>query len=59
MIREMLQLFASRWDLFAELLAEHIAISLAAILIAIIIGGAAGILISEFQRQHAHSHHRR
>ena len=50
MIREMLQLFTSRWDFFAELLAEHIAISLAAILIAIIIGGAAGILISEFQR---------
>lgn len=49
MIREMLQLFTSRWDFFAELLAEHIAISLAAILIAIIIGGAAGILISEFQ----------
>ena len=50
MLADIFALLTSRWDLFAGLLAEHLAISLAAILIAILIGGAAGILISEYQR---------
>lgn len=50
MLADILSLLMSRWDFFAGLLAEHLAISLAAILIAILIGGAAGILISEYQR---------
>lgn len=50
MLADILSLLTSRWDFFAGLLSEHLAISLAAILIAILIGGAAGILISEYQR---------
>ena len=50
MLADILSLLMSRWVFFAGLLAEHLAISLAAILIAILIGGAAGILISEYQR---------
>ena len=50
MIHDMWQLFASRWDFFAQRLAEHIVLSLLAIVIAILVGGAAGILIAEFQR---------
>lgn len=50
MLADILSLLTSRWDFFAGLLAEHLAISLAAILIAILIGAAAGILISEYQR---------
>ena len=50
MIQEMWNLLVSRWDFFGGLLLEHIEISLVAILIAILFGGLAGILISEFQR---------
>ena len=50
MLQEIFSLLAGRWDFFAGLLWEHLEISLAAILIAVVIGGAAGILISEFQR---------
>ena len=50
MIGEMWNLFTSRFSFFAGLLAEHIEISLLAILIAIFAGALAGILISEFQR---------
>lgn len=50
MLADIFSLLTSRWDLFAGLLAEHLTISLAAILIAILVGGAAGILISEYQR---------
>ena len=50
MIANMFELLASRWDFFAGLLWEHLLISLTAIAIAIVIGGVAGILISEFTR---------
>ena len=50
MLSEMFQLLTGRWDFFAELLMEHILISLIAIVIAIVIGGITGILISEYQR---------
>lgn len=50
MIREMWELLTSRFDFFGGLLLEHLEISLLAIFIAIVFGGLAGILISEFQR---------
>ena len=50
MLREIGALFTGRWDFFAGLLWEHLLISLIAILIAVVIGGLAGILISEFQK---------
>lgn len=50
MIQEMWELLAGRPDFFAGLLVEHLEISMLAIVIAILLGGAAGILISEFQR---------
>lgn len=50
MISEMFTLLTSRWDFFAELLLEHMAISLVAILIAMVVGGFCGILISEYAR---------
>ena len=46
---DMVLLLAGRWDFFAGLLLEHIQISLIAIVIAIALGGAAGVFISEFQ----------
>ena len=39
-------LLTTKWDFFGKLLLEHIEISLAAILIAIVFGGLVGILIS-------------
>ena len=50
MIADMLSLLASRPGFFLELLLEHLQISLIAILIAIVLGGIVGILISEFTR---------
>lgn len=50
MLKEMWELITEQWPFFSELLIEHLEISLLSIVIAIIIGGAAGILISEFQR---------
>ena len=50
MISDMFELFAGRWDFFAGLLWEHLLISLTAIAVAVVIGGAAGIAISEFTR---------
>lgn len=50
MIKEMWQLFTAKNDFFLSLLWQHIEISLLAIIIAIIIGGVTGILISEYQR---------
>ena len=50
MIKEMWTLLTERTDFFAGLLLEHLEISLLAIVIAILVGGLAGILISEFQR---------
>nr|WP_297171555.1 glycine betaine ABC transporter substrate-binding protein [uncultured Agathobaculum sp.] len=48
MIADVFGLLVSRWNFFAGLLLEHVQISLASIIIAVVIGGAAGILISEF-----------
>ena len=50
MLQDMYTLFTERTDFFLGLLAEHLIISLIAILIAIAVGGLAGILISEFQK---------
>lgn len=47
MIAEIWNLLTSRGDFFLGLLVEHIQISLAAIVIAILLGGLIGILISE------------
>lgn len=50
MLQDMYTLFTERTDFFLGLLSEHLIISLIAILIAIAVGGLAGILISEFQK---------
>lgn len=50
MIKNIITLLADKKEFFAGLLLEHIEISLIAIIIAIIIGGATGILISEYQK---------
>lgn len=50
MIKEILSLLVSKRDFFLSLTLEHIKISLAAILIAVVLGGAVGILISEYQK---------
>ncbi len=50
MLAETWNLLVTRWGFFAGLLLEHIQISLLAIAIAIVVGGIAGILISEWQR---------
>ena len=50
MLVRMLDLLATRRDFFLGLLLEHVQISLVSIAIAIVVGGIAGILISEFQR---------
>lgn len=50
MIQDIFKLLVARYDFFLGLLTEHLAISLVVILIAIVFGGAAGILISEFRK---------
>ena len=50
MLHSMIDIFTGRADFFWNLLLEHIRISAAAIVIAILLGAIAGILISEFQR---------
>ena len=50
MLRQMGTLLIERKDFFLGLLAEHQGISLTAILIAVVLGGLVGILISEFDR---------
>ena len=50
MFAEMIRLFHERSDFFLQLTLEHIAISLVAIVLAIVIGGAMGILIAEIDR---------
>ncbi len=50
MIQNMWTLFLEKKGFFGNLLLEHIEISLLAIIIAVIFGGLAGILISEFQK---------
>ena len=50
MFSEMIRLFQERSDFFLKLTLEHIAFSLAAIVLAIVLGGALGILIAEIDR---------
>ena len=50
MLADVWNLLCSRWDFFSGLLLEHIEISAISIAIAIVVGGVAGILISEYQR---------
>lgn len=50
MIKEIFTLLVNKKQFFLSLLLEHIEISLAAILIAIVFGGTMGILISECQK---------
>lgn len=50
MINEILNIFSQRGDFFIGLLFEHIQISLISVVIAIILGGVIGILISEFSK---------
>ena len=50
MLTEIIDLAQNRWDFFLELLIEHVQISLLSIAIAMVIGLAIGILISEYQK---------
>ncbi|MGI6033643.1 MAG: glycine betaine ABC transporter substrate-binding protein [Coriobacteriales bacterium] len=50
MLQDTLELLITRWDFFAQLLVEHLEISFLAIAIAIVFGGAVGILISEYRK---------
>lgn len=50
MVEAIFNLVTARWDFFLLLLVEHLEISFLAIGIAIVFGGIAGILISEWRR---------
>lgn len=50
MIQQMWELLIEDWDFFLELLVEHVAISLIAIFLAILIGGFLGVFISEHSK---------
>ncbi|MDD7362672.1 MAG: glycine betaine ABC transporter substrate-binding protein [Peptoniphilus sp.] len=50
MFKEAWTLLTTRGDFFGKLLLEHIEISLAVVLIAIVFGGIAGILISQYDK---------
>ena len=50
MLRDMCALFLERKEFFLKLLWEHLEISMISILIAIVLGGLVGILISEYQQ---------
>ncbi len=50
MIEQVARLLFERWPFFAELALEHVAISFAAIAIAVVAGGAFGIFISQHER---------
>ena len=50
MLHAMFALLMERHQFFLELLWQHLGISLVAIVIAIMVGGLAGILISEYQQ---------
>jgi len=50
MIADILTLFIERREFFLNLLGEHLAISVISILIAVVLGGIIGILISEYQK---------
>ena len=52
MLKDVWVLLTTKWDFFGKLLLEHIEISLAAILIAIVFGGLVGILIREARSRH-------
>ena len=49
MIQSIIDTFEGRTEFFLKLLLEHIEISAAAVVIAVVLGGLAGILISEFK----------
>jgi osmoprotectant transport system permease protein len=49
-MQESLSLLVSKWSFFQELLIQHIEISLIAIVVAIVVGGISGVLISEYQK---------
>lgn len=50
MIQEMSDLVVTRWDFFLGLLLEHLQIALVAIVIAMVLGLAIGVFISEFRK---------
>ncbi len=50
MLADVWNLLTTRWDFFVGLLHEHLQISFVSIVIAIVVGGIAGVLISEYQR---------
>lgn len=50
MIAEVFELYATRWDFFAELILQHLQLSFTAIGIAAVIGIFFGILISEYSK---------
>lgn len=50
MIQEVWTLLSERASFFLGLCGEHLAISLIAIIIAVLIGGALGIFMSEYQK---------
>lgn len=50
MIQEVWTLLSERASFFLGLCEEHLAISLIAIIIAVLIGGALGIFMSEYQK---------
>jgi osmoprotectant transport system permease protein len=50
MLAQSWDLLVQRWDFFWGLLLEHMEICLVAVLIAIVFGGIAGILISEYRK---------
>lgn len=49
MIQDMWTVLVNRHDFFTGLLVEHLEISIIAIVVAIIVGGFVGILISEYE----------
>ena len=49
MVQSIIDTFEGRTEFFLKLLLEHIEISAAAVVIAVVLGGLAGILISEFK----------
>ncbi len=50
MFQELIKIYAERWPFFLSLTGQHLAISLIAIVAALIIGLGLGILISRFQQ---------
>lgn len=50
MLHELLVLYATRWDFFLQLIAQHLCISFTAIGLAVLIGLGLGIVSSEYRR---------